>query len=190
MGIDRKRIVERRDRPRVAMREHALADARNVAEAGVPIQERCDRDLVRSVERDRRGRIRAERFVREIDAGKAAPVGCLERERGQPGDVEGRDCILFDDIIDSGGTLCNAAEALMEKGAGSVRAYITHGVLSGGAVARITSSKIRELVITDSIEPTAAVLAAPNIRVIPIGTLIGEAIQRTAQEKSVSSLFD
>jgi ribose-phosphate pyrophosphokinase len=139
--------------------------------------------------------VRARALAKRIDA----QLAIVDKRRERPGEsevmniighVEGRDCILFDDIIDSGGTLCNAAEALMEKGAGSVRAYITHGVLSGGAVARITSSKIRELVITDSIEPTAAILAAPNIRVIPIGTLIGEAIQRTAQEKSVSSLFD
>jgi ribose-phosphate pyrophosphokinase len=106
------------------------------------------------------------------------------------GDVSGRRCILFDDIVDSGGTLCNAAEALTEKGAASVLAYITHGVLSGGAVARITASKIEELVITDSIQATAAVLAAPNIRVTPIATLIAEAISRIANEHSVSSLFD
>jgi ribose-phosphate pyrophosphokinase len=106
------------------------------------------------------------------------------------GEVEGRDCIIVDDIVDSGGTLCNAAEALSDKGAASVLAYITHGVLSGGAVARITTSKIQELVITDSIQPTAAVLAARNIRVTPIATLIAEAISRIANEHSVSSLFD
>jgi len=106
------------------------------------------------------------------------------------GSVKGRNCILFDDIVDSGGTLCNAAEALIADGAASVLAYITHGVLSGGAVARIISSKIEELVITDSIQPTEAILKAPNIRVTPIATLIGEAIARTAAEKSVSSLFD
>jgi ribose-phosphate pyrophosphokinase len=106
------------------------------------------------------------------------------------GTVAGRRCILFDDIVDSGGTLVNAAEALMQAGAASVAAYITHGVLSGGAVARITASKIEELVITDSIQPTEAVNAAPNIRVCQIATLIGEAIARTAAEKSVSSLFD
>jgi ribose-phosphate pyrophosphokinase len=106
------------------------------------------------------------------------------------GDVSGKDCILVDDIIDSGGTLCNAAEALLEKGATSVTAYITHGVLSGGAVSRITSSKLKELVITDSIEPTSAVETASNIRVVSVADLVGEAIQRTALEKSVSSLFD
>ena len=106
------------------------------------------------------------------------------------GDVEGRDCILIDDIVDSGGTLVNAAEALLEKGATSVSAYITHGVLSGGAVARITASKLKELVITDTIQPTEAVRVARNIRVLSIATLMGEAIGRTAHEESVSSLFD
>jgi ribose-phosphate pyrophosphokinase len=106
------------------------------------------------------------------------------------GSVEGRSCILLDDIVDSGGTLCNAAEALLEQGAREVYAYITHGVLSGGAVARIASSKLKELVITDSIMPTEAVKVARNIRVISIASLMGEAISRTASESSVSSLFD
>ncbi|MFN3546484.1 MAG: ribose-phosphate pyrophosphokinase [Mesorhizobium sp.] len=106
------------------------------------------------------------------------------------GDVHGKDCLLIDDIVDSGGTLCNAADALLANGATSVTAYITHGVLSGGAVARIASSKLKELVITDSIQPTSGVEAAPNIRVVSIADLIGEAISRTATEKSVSSLFD
>ena len=92
--------------------------------------------------------------------------------------------------MDSGGTLVNAAEALLGQGAESVTAYITHGVLSGGAVARVNASKLKELVITDSIQPTEAVRAARNIRVLPIDTLIGEAIGRTAAEESVSSLFD
>jgi ribose-phosphate pyrophosphokinase len=106
------------------------------------------------------------------------------------GEVEGRACILVDDIVDSGGTLVNAAEALLKAGAISVTAYITHGVLSGGAVARVTGSKLKELVITDSIQPTNEVRGARNIRVLPIATLIGEAIGRTAAEESVSSLFD
>ena len=106
------------------------------------------------------------------------------------GDVRGRRCLLIDDIVDSGGTLCNAAEALLEQGARDVRAYITHGVLSGGAVSRITNSKLKELVITDSIQPTEAVKVARNIRTIPIAPLIGEAIGRTNREESVSSLFD
>jgi ribose-phosphate pyrophosphokinase len=106
------------------------------------------------------------------------------------GDVEGRSCILVDDIVDSGGTLCNAAEALLAKGAKEVYAYITHGVLSGGAVARISSSKLKELVLTDTIMPTEAVKVAQNIRVVSVANLLGEAIARTATEESVSSLFD
>jgi ribose-phosphate pyrophosphokinase len=104
--------------------------------------------------------------------------------------VDGHICILADDIIDSGGTVVNAAEALLEKGAKEVYAYITHGVLSGGAVARISGSRLKELVITDSIQPSQAVKSAPNIRILPVATLIGEAIARTAAEESVSSLFD
>jgi ribose-phosphate pyrophosphokinase len=106
------------------------------------------------------------------------------------GDVRDHNCILIDDIVDSGGTLCNAAEALLAAGALSASAYITHGVLSGVAAERIASSKLLELVITDTIKPTPEVEAAHNIRVIPIGHLIGEAIARTAKEESVSSLFD
>ncbi|MEP4421064.1 MAG: ribose-phosphate diphosphokinase, partial [Nitratireductor sp.] len=106
------------------------------------------------------------------------------------GDVRGKDCLLIDDIVDSGGTLCNAADALLGNGATSVTAYITHGVLSGGAVARIAGSRLKELVITDSIQPTSGVQAAHNVRVVTIADLIGEAISRTASEESVSSLFD
>ncbi|GGK21333.1 ribose-phosphate pyrophosphokinase [Salinarimonas ramus] len=106
------------------------------------------------------------------------------------GEVRGRSCILIDDIVDSGGTLCNAAEALLANGANEVSAYITHGVLSGGAVSRIANSKLKELVITDSIQPTEAVKVARNIRVVSIAPLLGEAISRTATESSVSSLFD
>lgn len=106
------------------------------------------------------------------------------------GDVAGQACILIDDIVDSGGTLVNAAEALLKAGAKEVSAYITHGVLSEGAAARIAASKLKELVVTDSIEDTAATKSAPNIRRINIAPLIGEAIARTASEQSVSSLFD
>jgi ribose-phosphate pyrophosphokinase len=106
------------------------------------------------------------------------------------GDVAGYTCILVDDIVDSGGTLVNAADALLEKGAQEVYGYITHGVLSGGAIARIENSHLKELVITDSIQPTKAITECKNIRVLPIATLIGEAISRTAAEESVSSLFD
>ena len=106
------------------------------------------------------------------------------------GDVSGRACIMIDDIVDSGGTLCNAAQALVDGGATSVAAYITHGVLSGGAVARVDGSALTELVITDSILPTEGTKASKVIRVLPIAPLLGEAIRRIADESSVSSLFD
>ena len=106
------------------------------------------------------------------------------------GDVSGRRCILFDDIVDSAGTLCHAANALMERGAKSVSAYITHGVLSGKAVDRVNASALKELVITDSILATDATQDSKSIRILPIASLIGEAIRRIADESSVSSLFD
>lgn len=106
------------------------------------------------------------------------------------GDIEGKNCIIVDDMVDSGGTLCNAAEALIAKGATSVSAYITHGVLSGNAGERIASSKLKNLVITNSIEASASTLAASNIKIINIADLIGEAIRNISQEKSVSTLFD
>ena len=106
------------------------------------------------------------------------------------GDVQGRRCILFDDIVDSGGTLVNAAKALMEKGATEVSAYIAHGVLSGPAVQRITDGPLKELVITDSIEQPHEVLSCGKIRTVSVAPLIGEAIRRIANEESVSKLFD
>jgi ribose-phosphate pyrophosphokinase len=159
------------------------------------IKERFDVSKVTIVSPDVGGVARARGLAKRINA----PLAIVDKRRERPGesevmnvigDVEGRICILVDDIIDSGGTLVNAADALMEKGASSVAAYITHGVLSGGAVARITASKLKELVITDSIQPTEAVRVARNIRVLSIATLIGDAIGRTASEESVSSLFD
>ncbi|HEX7725483.1 MAG TPA: ribose-phosphate pyrophosphokinase [Rhizomicrobium sp.] len=106
------------------------------------------------------------------------------------GDVKGRSCILIDDIVDSGGTICNAAEALLKNGAKDVCAYATHGVLSGGAVARIQGSKLKSMVVTDSIAATEEVSKCKNIRRISIAPLIGEAIRRVSAEESVSSLFD
>jgi len=141
------------------------------------------------------GVFRTRQIARRVDADLA--IIDKRRERAGVsevmniiGDVEGQRCILVDDIVDSAGTLCNAAEALSKQGAKSVSAYVTHGVLSGGAVARIAKSRLKELVITDSIQPTKEVLAAGNIRMLPIAPLIGEAIGRTATEESVSSLFD
>ncbi len=106
------------------------------------------------------------------------------------GDVAGRDCILLDDIIDSGGTLCNAAKALKDQGANSVTAYITHGVLSGPAVERITNSELKEVVITDTIAQPQAVKDCNKIREVSVATLIGEAIRRISNDESVSKLFD
>ncbi len=141
------------------------------------------------------GVVRARALAKRLDA----PLAIVDKRRERAGksevmniigDVRGRNCVLLDDIVDSGGTLCNAAEALLEAGAKSVQAYITHGVLSGGAVSRIASSKLNELVLTDTILPTEAVRVARNIRVISIAPLIGEAIARIFKEESVSSLFD
>jgi len=106
------------------------------------------------------------------------------------GDVSGRDCILVDDIVDSGGTLCNAAQSLLDEGAKSVSAYITHGVLSNGAVKRIDESKLKELVVTNSIDPKARKYKSSKIREITVAALMGDAIWRIANEQSVSSLFE
>jgi ribose-phosphate pyrophosphokinase len=159
------------------------------------IKERMTVENVTVVSPDVGGVVRARALAKRIDA----PLAIVDKRRERPGEsevmniigsVEGRDCILVDDIVDSGGTLCNAADALLAKGAASVSAYATHGVLSGGAVARITASRLKAMVITDSIEPTAAIRSSERLRVISIAPLMGEAIARTASEKSVSSLFD
>ncbi len=141
------------------------------------------------------GVVRARAVARRIDADLA--IIDKRRERAGVsevmniiGDVEGRRCVLVDDIVDSAGTLCNAAGALMEAGAKSVHAYVTHGVLSGGAVARVSSSPIEMMVTTDSIMATEAVRVAQNIRQITIAPLLAEAIRRISNSQSVSSLFD
>jgi len=106
------------------------------------------------------------------------------------GDVNGKDCIILDDIIDSAGTICNAADKLIEIGAKSVTAYVTHGVLSGKALSRIKDSKLKEVVITDTIDNTENAKELEKIRIIPISDLLGEAIRRISEESSVSSLFE
>ncbi|MCQ8279557.1 ribose-phosphate pyrophosphokinase [Acetobacteraceae bacterium KSS8] len=106
------------------------------------------------------------------------------------GDVSGRHCLLVDDIIDSGGSLCNAAEALIAQGASGVGAYVTHGVLTGGAVSRVASSPIEMMTITDSILGTEAVRLASNVRQITIAQLLANAMRAVSDESSVSSLFD
>ena len=106
------------------------------------------------------------------------------------GDVNSKDCIILDDIIDSAGTICNAADKLIEIGANSVTAYVTHGVLSGKALVRIKESKLKEVVITDTINNTENAKELKKIRIIPISDLLGEAIKRISEESSVSSLFE
>jgi ribose-phosphate pyrophosphokinase len=159
------------------------------------IKERFDLGKLMIVSPDVGGVARARGLAKRINA----PLAIVDKRRERAGESEvmnvigevaGHTCILVDDIIDSGGTVVNAADALLDQGATGVYAYITHGVLSGGAVARITGSRLKELVITDSIQPTEAVKAAGNIRVLSVASLIGEAIGRTAAEESVSSLFD
>ena len=141
------------------------------------------------------GVVRARGLARRIDADLA--IIDKRRERAGVsevmniiGDVRGRLCILVDDIVDSAGTLCNAAVALKEAGATAVSAYVTHGVLSGGAVARVTSSPLDSLVITDSIQATEAMRLAKNVHQLTIAPLMAEAIHRISDERSVSSLFD
>ena len=159
------------------------------------VKERLELSNLMVVSPDVGGVVRARALAKRIDA----PLAIVDKRRERAGesevmniigDVTGRTCVLVDDIVDSGGTLCNAADALLAAGAREVHAYITHGVLSGGAVARIAASKLKTLVLTDSIQPTEAVKVARNIRVISVASLMGEAIGRTALEASVSSLFD
>jgi len=159
------------------------------------IKERFELSKVMVVSPDVGGVARARGLAKRINT----PLSIIDKRRERPGEsevmnvigeVEDRTCILVDDIVDSGGTLVNAADALIAHGASEVYAYITHGVLSGGAVTRITSSRLKELVITDSILATEAVRNAGNIRTLSIAGLIAEAIGRTAAEESVSSLFD
>src|SRR5213083_2685730 len=159
------------------------------------IKEHYKLDNLMVVSPDVGGVVRARGLAKRINA----PLAIIDKRRERAGEsevmniigeVSGRTCILVDDIVDSGGTLVNAADALLEQGAKDVYAYITHGVLSGGAAARITNSRLKELVITDSILPTDAVSKAANIRTLTIAPLIAEAISRTASEESVSSLFD
>ena len=140
------------------------------------------------------GVVRARAMAKRLDAGLAI----IDKRREKAGvsevmnvigDVEGKTCILIDDMVDSGGTLCNAAGALKEKGATSVHAYVVHGVLSGGAVARVSESVMESLVITDSIAATEAVRVSHNIEQITVAPLIGEAMIRIHEERSISALF-
>ena len=159
------------------------------------INEYTGKDLPMVVSPDVGGVVRARALARRL--GTDLAIVDKRRERAGEsevmniiGDVEGKACVLMDDIVDSGGTICNAADALLRNGATEVIAYATHGVLSGGAVARIKSSKLKSMVVTDSIAVTEEVRACPNIRTISIAPLLGEAMRRINNEASVSSLFD
>ncbi|MBO0333056.1 ribose-phosphate pyrophosphokinase [Sneathiella sp. CAU 1612] len=141
------------------------------------------------------GVVRARAYAKRLDA----DLAIVDKRREKAGvsevmniigDVKNQRCILVDDIVDSAGTLCNAAKALMEKGAKSVSGYVTHGVLSGGAIARINDSALDEMVTTDSIMETEAFRASKKMRQISVAPLIGEAMYRISKETSVSSLFD
>ena len=141
------------------------------------------------------GVVRARAIAKRLDAGLA--IIDKRRERAGVsevmhviGDIQGKDCILVDDIVDSAGTLANAAVALHDQGAASVRAYVTHGVLSGGAVARVAASPMTEMVTTDSILATEAMRVSHNVRQITIAPLMAQAMSRIAGEESVSSLFE
>ncbi len=158
------------------------------------IEQKFDTSKVVVVSPDVGGVVRARGLAKRI----GTPIAICDKRRDRPGEsqvmsvigeVRGKTCILIDDIVDSGGTLVNAANALLDEGATEVHAYLTHGVLSGGAVSKIMNSSLKSLVITDSIRATEAVQAAKNIRTLSIAPLLGEAIARTAREESVSSLF-
>ncbi len=159
------------------------------------IQEKLDGDDLVIVSPDVGGVIRARGLAKRL----GADLAIIDKRRERAGvsevmniigDVKDRRCVLVDDIVDSAGTLCNAADALMNEGAKSVHAYVTHGVLSGGAVARVTASPLSKLVITDSIQATEAVRVSRNISQLSIAPLMAEAISRISEESSVSSLFD
>ncbi len=159
------------------------------------IEERYHGDDLMIVSPDVGGVVRARAIATRVNCDLA--IIDKRRERaGQSevmniiGDVVGRDCVIIDDLVDSGGTFCNAADALMKRGARSASAYVTHGVLSGAAVSRIASSPIEMMTITDSILATAEVKRCPNIRELTIAPLLAEAMRRISDESSVSSLFD
>lgn len=158
------------------------------------INEHINDDRLMIVSPDVGGVVRARALAKQLNADLA--IVDKRRERAGVsevmniiGDVEGRKCIMIDDIVDSAGTLCNAAAAIKDHGAEEVYAYVSHGVLSGEAVNRVSKSVLKSLVITDSIKPTEAVLNAKNIRVVSVAPLLAEAMLRISEERSVSSLF-
>ncbi len=161
---------------------------------GPNIEEKFSPENIVMVSPDVGGVVRARAMAKRI----GADLAIIDKRREKAGvsevmnvigEVDGKDCILVDDIVDSAGTLCNAAGALKEKGAKSVSAYVVHGVLSGGAVARVSASPLERLVITDSIAATEAVRVSHNIEQLTVAPLIGEAIKRIYEERSISALF-
>jgi ribose-phosphate pyrophosphokinase len=159
------------------------------------IMEHLGDNLPMVVSPDVGGVVRARALARRLNTDLAI-VDKRRKKAGESevmniiGDVEGRACVLIDDIVDSGGTICNAADALLKNGATEVYAYATHGVLSGTAVERISGSSLNSMVVTDSIPATPEMAACANIRSITIAPLLGEAMRRINNEASVSSLFD
>ncbi|MFM8185564.1 MAG: ribose-phosphate diphosphokinase, partial [Alphaproteobacteria bacterium] len=158
------------------------------------IKENFPTDNLVIVSPDVGGLVRARAIASKINAelaivDKRRPIAGVSEVMNIIGDVEGRNCIIVDDMVDSGGTLCNAGEVLIQKGANSVSAYVTHGVLSNKAFQKIANSKFKNLIITNSIQPTEEVLSTKNIRIIDISSLLGEAIKNISDEKSVSTLF-
>lgn len=170
-------------------------DNLNIAPVFVPdIQKKFHGKEIVIVSPDVGGVVRARHLAKKLEA----DLAIIDKRREKAGhsevmnvigEVEGKICIMIDDIVDSGGTLCNAALALKDHGATEVHAYVIHGVLSGKAVERISSSALETMVITDSIKATEAVQNAPNIIQLPVGPLLGEAIRRIAEERSISELF-
>ncbi|HEV7457430.1 MAG TPA: ribose-phosphate pyrophosphokinase [Roseococcus sp.] len=158
------------------------------------IQERYAGRELMVVSPDVGGVVRARAIAQRLNTDlaiidKRRPQAGVSEVMNVIGDVSGRDCIVIDDIIDSGGTHCNAAEALIKNGARSVSVYVTHGVFSGGAVARVAKAPIESMAVTDSIAATDAVRQSSNIRQLPIAPLLAEAMRRISEESSVSSLF-
>lgn len=168
--------------------------------AGTPvfvpyIQKTLNSDRLTIVSPDVGGVVRARAFARKLDTNLAI----IDKKREKAGvsevmhvigEVEGRDCILVDDMVDSAGTICNAARALIDNGASSVSAVATHGVLSGAAVDRIEKSPLKEIIVTDSIKPTTETQACAKVKYLSIAPLMADAIMRISEERSVSSLFE
>jgi ribose-phosphate pyrophosphokinase len=159
------------------------------------IRRRHNTDDLMIVSPDVGGVVRARQLADRLDV----PFAIVDKRRTAPGEsevmniigeVKGRRCILFDDIVDTAGTLCNAAQAIMDEGALSVSAYVSHGVLSGPACERVTASVLDELVVTDTIESSDIALGCSKLRRVSVAPLMGEAIRRIANEESVSKLFD